>query len=114
MPMRVGKGGQRPFALHGEQAFGGKLCAQFLELALERAEARILHVVDDELVFAARLVQPDAGADQHLLAVPGGECAQHIALAEHGAAHLGAGILQRKVPMAGARPGEIGDFRLQP
>ena len=60
---------QRPLALGGEQAFGGQLGAQFLELPLQGAEARVLHVIDDELVFAARLVQSDARAYQHLLAV---------------------------------------------
>ena len=43
-----------------KQSLGGELRLQPLELALQRADAGFLHVLDDELVFAARLVQADA------------------------------------------------------
>ena len=49
--------GQRPLALGGEQSFGGELGLELLELALERAFAGFLEVLDQQLVFAARLVQ---------------------------------------------------------
>ena len=39
---------------------------------------------------------------------------EHIALAEHAAAHLRGGVLEGEIPVAGAGPGEIGDLRLQP
>ena len=105
---------QGPLALCGEQSFLAESCAQLLELPFQGAQAGVFHVIDDELVLAARLVQPDAGPHQHLLAVPRGEGAQHISLPEHGAANLSGGVLQRKIPVAGAGFGEIGDFRLQP
>ncbi len=91
-----------------------EFCAQFLELPLQGPQPGILHVIDDELIFAARLVEPDAGTHQHFLAVPRSEGAQHISLPEHGAAHLRGGIFEGEIPVAGAGPREIGDFRLQP
>ena len=71
-------------------------------------------MIDDELVLAARLVQPDSRPHQHFLAVPRGEGTQHISLPEHGAANLRGGVFEREIPVAGAGPGEIGDFRFQP
>ena len=59
-PMRRGTARQRALALGGEQPFRRELGLELLELALERAFARFLHVLDDQLVFAARLVQADA------------------------------------------------------
>ncbi len=112
--MRLGSLGRATLALGREQPFGGEFGAQLLELPLQGAEAGVLHVIDDELVFAARLVQADTRPHQHFLAVPGSEGTQHISLPEHGAAHLGGGVLEREIPVAGARPCEIGDLRLQP
>ncbi len=105
---------QRALALRGEQTFRRELCGQFLELALQSPESRVFHVIDDELVLAARLIQADASAHQHLLPILGRKGTQHISLAEHAAAHLRGGILQRKIPMSGAGPGEIGDLPLEP
>ena len=110
----LGQAGQGPLALNGKQAFRGKFCAQFLELPLQRTQAGVFHVIDDELVLAAGLVQPDPGPHQHLLAVPRGEGTQHISLPEHRAANLRGGVLEREIPVAGAGPCKIGDFRFQP
>ena len=105
---------QRTLALGGEQALRLESRAQLLELALQGAETRILHVLDDELKLAARLVESDAGAHEHFLAVAGGERAQHVPLPEHRAAHLGVRVLQGKIPVSGAWPREIGDLGLDP
>jgi len=66
------------------------------------------------MLVAARLVQADSRAYQHFLPVARREGAQHITLPEHAAAHLRALILQREIPVPGARPSQIGNFRLQP
>jgi hypothetical protein len=68
-PMRFGSAGNGRLRSAANKALGGEPLRELLELALQGAEAGILHVIDDELVFAARLVQPDARPHQHLLAV---------------------------------------------
>ena len=113
-PIRLGRVGRGRLRSAANNPSAASLGAQFLELTLQGAEAGVLHVIDDELEFAARLVQPDAGPHQHLLTVARGERTQHISLPEHRAAHLGGGVFQAKIPMSGTRPGEIGDFRLEP
>ena len=67
-PMRRGKARQGSLALERKQAFRRQPGLQALELALERAHSRLLQVLDDQLVFAARLVDADAPAHQHLRA----------------------------------------------
>jgi len=49
---------QWALALGSEQAFPLEFGAQFLELPPQGSEPGVLHMVDDELVFAPRLVQP--------------------------------------------------------
>ena len=109
-----GKARQRALAFRGEQTFRCEFRAQLLELPLQGSEAGVFHVIDDELVLAARLVQPDAGPYQHLLAIPRREGTQHISLPEHGAANLRGGIFEGEIPVPGAGSREIGDFRLEP
>src|SRR5580704_12474882 len=71
-------------------------------------------MLDEQLKLAARLVEPYARAHQHFLPVAGGEPTRGISLPEHGAAHLGAGVLHREIPVSGARPRKIGDLALEP
>ena len=71
-------------------------------------------MLDNELELAPRLIQPDAGAHEHFLAVTGGERTQRVPLPEHRAAHLGVHVLQRKIPVPRAWPREIGDLGLDP
>ena len=59
---------QAALALEREQALGGEPGLQALELALQRADPRLLQVLDHQLVFAARLVHADTPAHQHLRA----------------------------------------------
>jgi hypothetical protein len=82
--------------------------------ALQCAEAGIFHVIDHELILAARLIQADARAHQHFLAVARREGTQHISLPEHAAAHLRSGVFQRKVPVPGTGLGQIGNLGFQP
>jgi len=110
----LGEGGQRPLTVGRKQTFGGQPCPQLLELALQGAEAGVLQVIDDELEFAAWLVQTDASPHQHLLAIAGGEGTQHISLPKHRAADLGGGIFQAEIPVARTRPRKIGYLRLEP
>src|SRR6202022_1997497 len=113
-PDAPGKARQRALAVRGEKALLLKFRAQFLELPFQGPETCVLHVIDDELVLAARLVQPDAGPNQHFLTIPRREGAQHIPLPEHGAANLRGGVFEREIPVPGAGSREIGDLRFQP
>ena len=113
-PMRRGTAGSGALALRGEQPFRGEPGLELLELALERAFAGFLEMLDDELVFAARLVQAHARAGHHQHSLLGPESQQGIALPPHGAAHLGLGVLEREIPMAGGGRGEIRQFPFQP
>ncbi len=81
-------GRQRPLALGGKQSFGGEPGLELLEFALERAFAGFLEVLDEQLVFAARLVEPDARADQDRHSILRPEAHLRISLAPHGAADL--------------------------
>jgi len=52
---RLGTGRFRPAANNPSR----RVSRSFLELPLQRAESGVFHVLDDELVLAPRLVQPD-------------------------------------------------------
>ena len=97
-----------------EQAFGAKARLELLELALQRAGTGFLQRFDDELEVAARLVQAHAGACQHAHAVAGAEAQRAAARAEHRAADLRRGVLEREVQVARRRPRQIGDLALDP
>ena len=72
-----------------EQAFRRQRGLELLILLLKQTFARRLHAFHDDLIIAARLVQRDIGADQHLLPVLRTERHAAVAVAEHRAAHLG-------------------------
>src|SRR4051794_28430345 len=65
MPMRRGKGGDRALAFGGEETFGGQFLLELFKGELQRAEPLGLDEIDDQLVFAARLVDVDAAARHH-------------------------------------------------
>src|SRR5213080_456438 len=92
----------------------GRLRFQALELALERADARLLQVLDDELVLAPRLVDADAAANQHLRAGTGREADERVLRPEHRAAQLRVPVLEGEVPVAGGRLREVRQFPLNP
>ena len=93
-----------------EQALGGQPRAQLLEFFLQRTAARHLQALDNQLVVAARLVQTDSAEADHLVAVVGPEVQPALALAEEGAAQLGAGVLEAEVDVSGCWSGEVGDL----
>ena len=67
--MRRGNFGIATLARGVEQAFGREPPLELLEPAAQDSFARLLDVVDDELVLAAGLVEARACAHEHLLAV---------------------------------------------
>ena len=85
---------QRLFARGVEQALGQQASLQFLECRLQGAGTGGLQVFDDQLEFAAPLVQRHPAAQPYCIAVLGSEFQPLIAVPEHGAAHLGTAILQ--------------------
>src|SRR4029077_4487890 len=108
------KARQASLALERKQTFGRQVRLQALELALERADARLLQVLDDELVLAPRLVDADAAADQHLRAAAGREADQRVLHPEHGAAQLRVPVLEGEVPVAGRWLREVRQLPLHP
>src|SRR5262249_13807642 len=82
------KSREAPLSLEGKKPLGGQLHLQALELALQRADASLLHVLDNELIVAARLVQGDASAGQNLLTRLGREAETRVLEPEHRAAQL--------------------------
>ncbi len=108
------KARQAAFALERKQTLGRELRFQALELAPQRADARLLQVLDDELVLAPRLVDADAAADQHLRAGAGREADQRVLHPEHGAAQLRVPVLEREVPVPGRWLGEVRQLPFHP
>ena len=94
------QGRQCLFRLRREQAFRVQFAFEFLEGALQRTVAGFLHVLHDELVIAARFVQADPGAHQHLHAFLRPEAQRPAAVAKQGPADLGVGILETEIEMA--------------
>src|SRR5690606_24238797 len=105
---------QRALALGGEQALGGEPGLELLEPASQRAFAGFLEMIDDELVFTARLIEADAPARLHVHAVLGRESDEAVALTEHGAAHLRGLVLEGEVPVPRGGAREIGELALHP
>ena len=69
---------------------------------------------DDDLVVAAALVEAHLAAQDHFGAVGGLQFAEAVAVDEHGAAHLGAVVLEGEVPVPGAGPPVIADLAAHP
>jgi len=104
--------GQCSLALGREQAFGGKRLLEHFETAAQRAIASFFHGLGDQLIVAAPLVQAQAPAHQHLHAVSGPQARSHVAVAEHGAAHLRAFVLQGEIPVPRSGQCQIRDLAL--
>src|ERR1700730_5996370 len=105
---------QTSFALERKHTFGRQLGFQALELAPQRADTRLLQVLDDELVLAPRLVHADAAADQHLRAGARREADEGVLHPEHGTAQLRVPVLEREVPVAGSWLREVRQLPLHP
>src|ERR1700730_3966605 len=105
---------QTSLALERKQTFGCQLRFQALELAPQRADTRLLEVLDDDLVLPARLVPADAPAAQPLRAGAGREADERVLHPEHGAAQLRVPVLEREVPVAGRWLREVRQLPLHP
>ena len=105
---------QALLALLGKQAFCLQLGLEGVKSGLERAFPGGLHVFHHNLEVAARDIQGDLGPYQHLLAILRLEIQQPVTVSKHGPVNLGAGILEAEVPVTRGRPGEVGQFSLQP
>jgi hypothetical protein len=106
--MRMGATGSRRLCSAANNPLRGQPRLEFLEGTLERAQARILDVIDEQLVVAARLVETDSPARDDTLPIARLEAREHVALSEHRAAQLRIAILQREIPMTRARPRHVG------
>ena len=106
--------GQRLLAVNGKNALIFKFGLELQEALEEVALAGPADGFDVELEFAARLVEgnEDAGFDLMTVLQPP---AEHLRPASpHDAAHLGAGVLERKVNVTGGGVGQVGDFAADP
>ena len=90
---------QRPLDGGVEQALGQEPLAQPQELLPQAARAKTPHELHRELEFPARLIERHCRGNLHLVAVAGRKIKLRVAAAEHHAAHLGAGILEREIPV---------------
>jgi hypothetical protein len=106
--------GQALLALDGKQSFRAEARAQLFVGELQVASPRILQLLDQQLVIAARLVEADSPARHHQLAFARCEWREGIALAKHSAAQLRVAILEREIPVARARAREVRDLTLYP
>src|SRR5690606_12224353 len=84
-----------------EQTLGRKAPLELLETPTQLSLARLFDVVDDELKLAARLIETDARAYEHLLPVLHGELQGAVRLPEHRAADLRLRVLQRPILVTG-------------
>jgi len=106
--------GKGLFALVVEQTLRLQTFFQCLEFTLGRACSGRFQVFDDQLKITAWFVEADPRTRQHLRAVGGFEAQQLSFGPKQGAAHLGMGIFQTEVQMAGAGAGQVGDLSLDP
>ena len=105
---------QRAAPLLVEEALGGELGLEPVEGLEQAADPGRAQRLDAELVVAARLVQGDERACLDAHAVLGAEGEQLRAVAPHRAAHLGRGVLEGEVDMAGGGTDEVGDLAAHP
>ena len=101
---------QRALARRVEQAFGVELRLEAQELFEQRALPRTLHAFDDELEIAPRLVHTEPPAHFHQFAIARRKVKQRGCAAEHGAAQLPVGVLDRKITMTAGRAREARDL----
>ena len=97
-----------------EQTFLVKLRLELFVATHQFADTGVFQVIDDQLVFAARLVQRDLCAQQNLLPVCRLKSDAAVTPAKHRRAALRPVILQGKVPVAGGGAREVRNFALDP
>ena len=113
-PIRARQRGQGSLARLVEQAFGGELLLQHLELAPQRALAGRLQLLDDQLVVAARLVQADPAVGQHLVAVLEPIVGPRWRWRKKARPDLCRIVLEREIDVPGRGPREIREFAFDP
>ncbi len=109
-----GQGGERAFVIGVEQALGLEFLFQRFERRGQRSGTGGLHVLDNQLVVAAGLIEAQFRPHLNLLSGLGAEAQACIGAAEHGAADLGAIVLEREIPVAGRGARQVGQFPLHP
>ncbi|KAK67914.1 hypothetical protein AZ22_2014 [Bordetella bronchiseptica 980-2] len=87
---------------------------QAQESLVQVAHAGAAHAVGLQLVVAAGFVQGDARAHLDLVARARHEPHLGGAAAEHDGAHRGTAVLEREIPVARGRLGEIGNLAAHP
>src|SRR5690606_40693860 len=102
--------GDRLLSRRVEEPIWGELLLELLESEGERSRADRLERIADDLRIAARLVEGDAPAGDHLLAVVRAEAEQPRLPAEEHRADLGALVLEAEVEVARGRPAEVRDL----
>ena len=121
MPMRRGRAGSGRLRASSNRPSAASRLPQLLVGELQRAQAPRLHVLADQLVLAARIVDAEPAAGHDVDAVFGLEAQQPQRRSEHHALHLRVGVLQREIEMAGVpHPGprqlaldpDLGEARL--
>ena len=98
---------QRFFTCRVEQSFLRQTLLEDLERTSQRAFAGFFKILDDQLEVAAAFVKAHARPREHVQAVARFEAEQTLATAEQRAAHLRAGVLERKIHMPGGRTGKV-------
>ena len=106
--------GERAFARDVEKAFFAEAGAELLEGELQGAVALGFDAFDDELVFAALLVDIDTAADENLNAIFRLELQAHVRELPADAFDLGVGVLEDEVAVAAGRGFGAGDFAGNP
>ena len=110
----VWKRRQRAFAFVREQPGGGELRLEALERGAQRALARQLHVIDDDLEVAAAFVDREASGNHHAGAIGQADAHEAVAGCEHDAPHAGALIFQAEIPVPRGVGPEIGNLAFDP
>ena len=107
-----GPGQQRQgfFAVGIEQALGLQPDFELQKFLEQVALPGLLHGFDDQLQFAARLVDAEPAAHLDQLPVTRRKIQQPSGAPEHRAAHLPLLVFQRKITMAAGRPCKATDF----
>ena len=106
--------GQRLFVFRVEQSFRQQFRLESFEGRLQCAGAGVLHMLYNELEFAAPLIEGDPAAQADGVAVFGLEFDPLVAVAKHGTAHLGVVVLEGEVPVPGPRGDEVAYLAFDP
>lgn len=101
------EGGKRAFGRTGEKPFTLQPVLELQKFFVEIADAGSSCCLDIQLEIAARLVKRDEYPGLDVLAVFQSPAENLRTVAEHHTAHLGGGILQRKIDVAGTGAAQV-------